>query len=63
VALRDKIGADIVAVSKDKEIEDKLNATAQTPTPGGAKEFAAEIARQRAHIATIAKALNIKPTR
>jgi tripartite-type tricarboxylate transporter receptor subunit TctC len=61
--LREKIGADIVAVSKDKEIEDKLNATAQTPMPGGAKEFADHIARQRAHVAEIAKALNIQPTR
>jgi len=61
--LRDKIGADIVAVADDKEIDAKLNATAQTPTRGGAKEFAAEIARQRAHVATIAKALGLQPTR
>ena len=37
--LREKIGADIVAVADDKEIDAKLNATAQTPTRGGAKEF------------------------
>ena len=61
--LREKIGADIVAVADDKEIEAKLNATAQTPTRGGAKEFAADIARQRAQIADIAKALDLKPTR
>lgn len=62
-ALIERIGADIVAVSQDKAIEDRLNATAQQPTFGGAKEFAESIARQRATIATIAKALNIQPTR
>ena len=61
--LREKIGADIVAVSNDKAVEDRLNATAQTPTRGGSKEFAADIARQRAHIANIAKELGLKPTR
>ncbi len=61
--LREKIGADIVAVADDKEIEAKLNATAQTPARGGAKEFAADIARQRAQIAKIAKALGTQPTR
>src|SRR5262249_32664194 len=39
--LREKIGADIVAVADDKDVDAKLNATAQTPTRGGAKEFAA----------------------
>jgi tripartite-type tricarboxylate transporter receptor subunit TctC len=61
--LREKIGADIVAVSDDKEIEAKLNATGQTPVRGGAKEFAESIERQRARIADIAKALDLKPTR
>jgi tripartite-type tricarboxylate transporter receptor subunit TctC len=61
--LREKIGADIVAVSDDKDIEEKLNSTAQTPMRGGAKEFAEDIARQRAQIAKIAKALGTQPTR
>jgi tripartite-type tricarboxylate transporter receptor subunit TctC len=61
--LREKIGADIVAVADDKDVDAKLNATAQTPTRGGAKEFTEIMARQRAHIATIAKALDLKPTR
>ena len=61
--LREKIGADIVAVADDKDIDAKLNATAQTPTRGGAKEFAGIMARQRAQIADIAKALDLKPTR
>ena len=61
--LRERIGADVVAVSDDKGIDEKLNATAQTPSRGGAREFAASIERQRAQIATIAKALGIQPTR
>src|SRR5438309_1043090 len=61
--LRERIGADVVKVSDDKDIDDTLNATAQTPSRGGAKEFAASIERQRAQIATIAKALGIQPTR
>ena len=43
-ALVERIGNDIVAVSNDKAIEDRLNQTAQTPARGGAKEFAASIA-------------------
>jgi tripartite-type tricarboxylate transporter receptor subunit TctC len=61
--LREKIGADIVAVADDKDVDAKLNATAQTPTRGGAKEFTEIMARQRAQIAVIAKALDLKPTR
>jgi tripartite-type tricarboxylate transporter receptor subunit TctC len=61
--LREKIGADVVAAAHDKDIDAKLNATAQTPTRGGAKEFTEIMARQRAHIAKIAKALDLKPTR
>jgi tripartite-type tricarboxylate transporter receptor subunit TctC len=61
--LREKIGADIVAVADDRDTDAKLNATAQTPTRGGAKEFADIMARQRAQIAKIAKALDLKPTR
>jgi tripartite-type tricarboxylate transporter receptor subunit TctC len=61
--LREKIGADIVAVANDPTVEERLNATAQTPNRGGAKEFAADIARQRAQIANIAKELGLKPAR
>ena len=61
--LIERIGADIVAVSNDKLIEDRLNATAQTPNRGGAKEFQDSIAQQQARVAAIAKALAIKPTR
>jgi tripartite-type tricarboxylate transporter receptor subunit TctC len=61
--LREKIGADIVAVADDKDVDAKLNATAQTPTRGGAREFAETMARQRAHIAKVAAALDLKPMR
>ena len=60
-ALRERIGADIIAVSKDKAIEEKLAATGQTPSAGGAKEFAAAIDAQRAKVALITQALGIKP--
>ena len=59
--LREKIGADIVAVSNDKEIEAKLAATAQIPSAAGAKSFASAIAAQRAQVAEIVRALGIKP--
>ena len=61
--LVERIGNDIVEVSNDKTIEDRLNQTAQTPARGGAKEFAKSIAEQRAYIAKIAKTLGIQPTR
>ena len=61
-ALRERIGADVVVVSTDKAVVDKLNATAQQPMPGAPK-FAEHIARQRAHVAKVVKALNLQPTR
>jgi tripartite-type tricarboxylate transporter receptor subunit TctC len=61
--LREKIGADIVAAANDKEIEDKLNATAQSPARGNAKEFTDHIDRQKAQIAKIVKELGVQPTR
>jgi tripartite-type tricarboxylate transporter receptor subunit TctC len=62
-ALIERIGADVVAVSDNKAVIDRLNQTAQTPARGGAKEFAASIAAQRKQIAEIVKALGVKPTR
>jgi tripartite-type tricarboxylate transporter receptor subunit TctC len=59
--LRERIGADIVAVSGDKEIEAKLTATAQIPAAAGAKAFTAAITAQRAQVAEIVRALDIKP--
>jgi tripartite-type tricarboxylate transporter receptor subunit TctC len=62
-ALVERIGADVVAVSDDKSIEDALNKTLQTPARGGAKEFADSITAQRAYIAKIVKTLGLQPTR
>ena len=59
--LRERIAADIIAVSRDPTVRAKLNASAQTPNPGGPKEFAESIARQRERIAIIAKAVGIPP--
>jgi tripartite-type tricarboxylate transporter receptor subunit TctC len=62
-ALIERIGNDVVAVSDDRTIEDRLNQTAQTPARGGSKEFADSITAQRAYIAKIVKTLGIQPTR
>jgi tripartite-type tricarboxylate transporter receptor subunit TctC len=59
--LRQRIGADVVAVAGDPTIAERLAGTAQVPNPGGPAEFAAAIDRQRAQIATIAKALGPIP--
>lgn len=57
--LRERIAADVVAAGRDPAVAAKLNATAQTPNPGGPKEFAESIERQRARIAIIAKSVGI----
>ncbi|MCC6778376.1 MAG: tripartite tricarboxylate transporter substrate binding protein [Hyphomicrobiales bacterium] len=62
-AVREKIGTDVVAVSRDKEIADKLSATAQVLNPGDAQTFTESIRLQRAQIDKIASELAIKPTR
>jgi tripartite-type tricarboxylate transporter receptor subunit TctC len=59
--LRERIAADIIAVSRDPTVINTLNATGQTPNPGGPKEFAQSIERQRERIAIIAKELGITP--
>lgn len=60
--LRDKISADVVEAAKDASIEQKLGATGQVVRPGNAKDFAAEIADQRARIAEAAKNTGAKPS-
>jgi tripartite-type tricarboxylate transporter receptor subunit TctC len=59
--LRQRIGADVVAVAADPTIAERLIGTAQVPNPGGPAEFAAAIDHQRAQIATIAQALGPIP--
>ena len=60
-ALRERIGTDMVAATKDPAISARLNATAQVVNPGGPEDFAASVERQRAQIANIAHELGIKP--
>jgi tripartite-type tricarboxylate transporter receptor subunit TctC len=60
-AARERIGADIKAVSKDPLVAERLAATAQLNTPGDAAEFAASIEEQIKHLAESAKLLGLKP--
>ena len=59
--LREKIGADVVAVAADPVVSARLIGTAQIVNPGGPAEFGAAIAAQTAQVAAIAQALGIKP--
>jgi tripartite-type tricarboxylate transporter receptor subunit TctC len=59
--LRDKIAADVIAAAGDPAIAARLVGTAQVVNPGGPKEFAADIERQRAQNAAIAQAIGLKP--
>jgi tripartite-type tricarboxylate transporter receptor subunit TctC len=59
--LIEKIGADVVAATKDPVVSARLSATAQTVNPGMPAEFAAAIQAQRDQVAKIAQALGIKP--
>jgi len=60
-AARERIGADIKAVSKDPLVAERLAATAQLNTPGDAAEFAASIDEQVKQLAEAAKLLGLKP--
>jgi tripartite-type tricarboxylate transporter receptor subunit TctC len=62
-ALREKIAADVIAVSHDPAIEANLLASAQVPNLGTPAEFTGAIERQRKLIATIAAAVAIKPNK
>jgi len=60
-AARDRIGADIKAVSKDSLVAERLASTAQLNTPGDAAEFAQSIDEQVKQLAEAAKFLGLKP--
>jgi tripartite-type tricarboxylate transporter receptor subunit TctC len=60
-AARDRIAADVKAVSADPLIAERLAATAQINIPGNPAEFAASIEEQVAQLAASAKLLGIKP--
>ncbi len=59
--LIEKIGADIVAATKDPAVSARLSATAQTVNPGMPADFAAAIQGQRDQIARIAQEMGLKP--
>jgi len=58
--LRDRIAADVKAVSNDPIIKDRLTATGQILNVGGGAEFAESIEDQRGKLAAAAKDLGIK---
>jgi tripartite-type tricarboxylate transporter receptor subunit TctC len=60
-ALKDKIAADIRAVTVDGSIGERLKSTGQVINVGGPKEFADAIKEQSANVAAVAKAINFKP--
>jgi tripartite-type tricarboxylate transporter receptor subunit TctC len=60
-AAKERIGADIKALSKDKLIAERLASTAQLNTPGDAAEFAQSIDEQVKQLADAAKYLGLKP--
>jgi tripartite-type tricarboxylate transporter receptor subunit TctC len=59
--LKEKIAADIKAVSADRAVAERLKSTGQVVNYGGPAEFADAIAAQRAKIAATAKAIDFKP--
>jgi tripartite-type tricarboxylate transporter receptor subunit TctC len=59
--VRERIGADVMAAAADPAVSARLLTTGQVVSPGNATEFAAEIDKQRAIVAVIAKELGIKP--
>jgi tripartite-type tricarboxylate transporter receptor subunit TctC len=59
--LKDKIAADVKAVTADGTIGERLKSTGQVISVGGPQEFASEIEEQRANIAKVVKAIDFKP--
>ena len=57
--LRRRVGADVVAALKDKDVVDRLRASGQQETGAGPDELAAAVAAQHAQVARIAKVLGV----
>jgi len=60
-AVRQKIADGIREVAADPAIVQKMTATAQIVSPGGAQEFTASIEEQRAQVAAVARLFGNKP--
>ncbi len=58
--LRKRIGEEVAAVARMPEVADRLVASGQVPNPGGADDFAADIAKQEQQVAAIAKLIGLK---
>ena len=59
--LRNRIGADVVAIASDPEIGKRLTASGQVVNPGGAVEFEASLKKQMTQVAAIAKLIGMQP--
>ena len=59
--LKEKIAADVGAVTADGSIGARLEATGQIINIGGPKAFASSIAEQSANVAAVVKAIDLKP--
>jgi tripartite-type tricarboxylate transporter receptor subunit TctC len=57
---RDRIAADVIAVASDPDVSAKIALTGQIVRPGGADEFAKEIAAQTKVVSDAAAAAGIK---
>jgi tripartite-type tricarboxylate transporter receptor subunit TctC len=58
--LRDRIAADVIAAANDPDVKAKISLTGQIVRPGGADEFAKEIAAQTKMVADSAAAAGVK---
>jgi tripartite-type tricarboxylate transporter receptor subunit TctC len=62
VELRDRIAADVQAVSENPVVKERLAAIGIVSRGSTASEFAAAIEEQRAKVAAVAAAIGLKPT-
>ena len=58
--LRDRIAADVMAAAADPEVATRIGATGQIVRPGGAEEFAKDIAEQSKRVSESAAAAGVK---
>jgi tripartite-type tricarboxylate transporter receptor subunit TctC len=59
--IKDRIAADVRAITADPAVVERLKPTGATMRPGTGEEFAAAIEEQRAKVAAVAQALAAKP--
>jgi tripartite-type tricarboxylate transporter receptor subunit TctC len=57
--VRKRIGDEVAEVARQPEIAERLRASGQTPNPGGADEFSADIIAQEKQVAEIAKLIGL----